>query len=458
MKSDSLSGIEGEATTRQSRKRLVSLSFFAFAMMFPGTLSAPVLREFVQEIYTIGPDGAAWFLSVGMFGSILAAPLVGWYCDRSSDRYHFILAGALVNAACWAVLPYAPGFEAALGIRLLEGASSVCIIGPLLAFAGDRNLNSANHRTNDSVQSGVDSSMIYGWVGMLMMLGAGIGLVVGGIVGAWNAYAPFALASICMLGNAVFARVFLRRLDQNSVVDTGDVVRSNSVSEPRAAQAGLNESMLAILRLGLGGALLLTLPLALTFVDRFSVGYLMTSFNFRMREDLAMNAAAAGGVLGLVMILMSLLSPAAAGFVRRGRDTVVTCVKAVAVGSILYGVGIIFTGVVTRPELVAGAAIIAGLGAGLMHAPTIILTSRIAPPGFRATAMSAYVAAGSLGNLCGPMVSRHLEVLLLDFAGPSGFVLLAASFGGLEILLALILLCAILFARSSFEATAVATP
>ena len=58
--------------------------------------------------------------------------------------------------------------------------------------------------------------------------------------------------------------------------------------------------------------------------------------------------------------------------------------------------------------------------------------------------MSAYVAAGSLGNLCGPVVSRHLEVILEGWAGANGFALLALSFGALEILLAILLFVAIL--------------
>ncbi len=415
-------------STPQSSKSLFKLALFAFAVMFPGTLSAPVLREFVQEIYTIGADGAAWFLSVGMFGSILAAPFAGWASDRYGNRRRFIIIGALINAACWALLPYAPDFFIALGIRLIEGVSSVCMIGPFLAFAGDRN-------SVDESESGPDPASVYGWVGMSMMLGAGVGLAAGGLLGSVTPYAPFALAAVCMLTNAVFAHKIFPA--DSGVTRAPSRARSNTVA--RTAEWFFAQSSR-----GWTGALFLGLPLALAFVDRFSVGYLMTSLNFRMREDLLMNASAAGGVLGMIMILMSVLSPAAAGFVRRGGPGIITPVRAVVFGSALYGIGLALTGLAANARAMAGAALLAGLGAGCMHAPTMILTSRLAPPAFRATAMSAYIAAGSLGNLCGPVVSRHLEVVLENWAGPHGFALLAMSFGALEILLAILLFATIL--------------
>ncbi|MEQ9364491.1 MAG: MFS transporter [Leptospirales bacterium] len=421
-----------------SSRKLITLSFFAFAAMFPGTLSAPVLREFVQEIYTVGPDGAAWFLSVGMFGSIVAAPFVGRACDRFGNRAQFMIGGALGNAVCWALIPYAPEFSVALAIRFVEGVSSVCVIGPLLAFAGDRNpaANAASTDTGGADAGGEDSSMIYGWVGMFLMLGAGVGLAVGGIVGGRNPHLPFALAAVSMLGNAVFAFRYLRSL-------AAATPHEQRAPEFRAtAHANLQSPANPWIALGAAGALLLTLPLALAFVDRFSVGYMMTSWNFRMRDDLGMSAATAGGIMSMIMILMSLLSPAAAALVRRGGPGVTATVRLVALGSILYGAGLALTGVVTEALPMTGAAFLAGLGAGCMHAPTMILISRLAPAAFRATAMSAYVAAGSLGNLCGPVVSRHLEQVFTRLAGSDGFALLALSFGGLEIALAILLILA----------------
>ena len=117
------------------RRQSAALTVFAFLAMFPATLAAPVLREFVRDVYPVGDDGAAWFLSTGMVGSILAAPFAGWISDRLGRRRVLILWGAAINALCWAFIPYTPNFTIALTIRLIEGASSVFIIAPVLTSA-----------------------------------------------------------------------------------------------------------------------------------------------------------------------------------------------------------------------------------------------------------------------------------------------------------------------------------
>ena len=296
------------------------------------------------------------FLSVGMFGSILAAPFAGWASDRYGNRRRFITSGALVNAVCWALMPYAPDFYIALGIRLIEGVSSVCMIGPFLAFAGDRN-------SADESESGPDPASVYGWVGMSMMLGAGVGLATGGLLGTITPYAPFALAALCMLANAVFAQKIFP-------ADSGPIMaQSRDAATPRANTiARTAEWLFAQSSRGWTGALLLGLPLALAFVDRFSVGYLMTSLNFRMREDLVMNASAAGGVLGMIMILMSVLFAGRRGISYAAEDRVsLRRYGRLSLAARCTGSGLALTGLATNAWAMAGAALLAG-SRGRLHA------------------------------------------------------------------------------------------
>ena len=405
------------------RRQSAALTVFAFLAMFPATLAAPVLREFVRDVYPVGDDGAAWFLSTGMFGSILAAPFAGWISDRLGRRRVLILWGAAINALCWAFIPYTPNFTIALTIRLIEGASSVFIIAPVLTLVSD-------HESGDSV--------LFGWVGMCLMLGAAAGLAVGGFVGTRDAFAPFALAALCMFGNLAFAALILR--DAPGTRPRPDTTGLDARAVSRFKYFA---TLPARLRDTLSAAPLLWLPLAFAFADRFCVGYLMSSLNLRMRGELAFSPATSGGILGTTMLLMAVLSPGAAQLAHNQKHSCpVRLARFVAGGSILYGVGIALTGSVVSSAGLLSAAILAGIGAGLMHAPTMILAARLSPPAVRATAMSAFVGLGSLGNLCGPLVSRWLEVWYKNVTADFAFPLLAGSFGAAEIVLAFALLIA----------------
>lgn len=443
------------------------LALLAFLVMVPGTLCAPVLREFVSDIFPVGPDGAAWFLSVGMLGSILAAPAVGRLADASGRRMPFLIGGALTNALCWAIVPYAPNFTVALAIRLIEGVASIAVIGPLLVlvaevgreglWSSDLHLRAQDHsgavrgtRGEDNRHGTGESSaaMAFGWVAMSMMLGVGTGLALGGIVGGYWLYAPFWLAALWMLVNALLFRRMLPADDMKAGrprtnaaaaagVPEGEVVNQDASGEPAPGRP-------SVLTLGLPALVLLALPIGLAFADRFATGYTMTSLNFRMREELLMSPSAAGGVLGLIMLSMSLLSPLSARLLRDRRGAF-PAVLVVAAGSILFGLGLIATGFSNTATTMTLAALLTGLGAGLMHAPTMILNARLAPPALRATMMTVYVAAGSLGNLVGPLAARFFETRLAEFAASIGrsewaFTMVSFSFGGLEIVLAMGLL------------------
>jgi hypothetical protein len=145
---------------------------------------------------------------------------------------------------------------------------------------------------------------------------------------------------------------------------------------------------------------------------------------------------------------MSALSLPAAALARSGLLKDGTA-RLVAGGSLLYGLGLAATGFAGDRDGMILAALLTGLGAGLMHAPTLMLVARFAPATLTAICMSAYVGLGSLGNLLGPLASRRLETALLSLTGDSelAFVLLAAIFGSIEASLAIALLLAILFSR-----------
>lgn len=407
---------------------------FAFLAMLPGVAPASVLKDYALDQLGAGDRGAALFLGAGMLGSVLFAPVVGWWSDRLGRRLPFVVFGALANAVCWFLLSGVETLGMALALRLVEGASSVAILGPLYARVADLERHA---------HGAAGSTTAFGWTGMLLMGGAAAGLAIGGVLGNVHPLWPFYLASVVMLANALLAPLLLREqrtIADNSVQNanaddaTGTGAAPNSATTASPAPQSFREEMgrksreaWQALRFA---SPLVVAALLLSFADRAGSGYLSSSFNLFLRTDLDLNPASVGGMLGMVMLLMAALSAPAAGLARR-----FGALQVAVAGSLIYGAALILTGWFYTPGPLWLVAILAGIGAGLMSSPTMMLVARRAPAALSGAVLSLYVGAGSLGNLLGPIASTEL---IAAVAAP-GVLASALAFGALQILLALLL-------------------
>ncbi|MCB1308838.1 MAG: hypothetical protein KDK30_11685, partial [Leptospiraceae bacterium] len=89
------------------------------------------------------------------------------------------------------------------------------------------------------------------------------------------------------------------------------------------------------------------------------------------------------------------------------------------------------------PQWIFVFLLMAGIGAGLMFVPSMMMAARMAPVGYNATVMSGFMGSGSLGFMLGPLAAIALSRLYSSVQDSFPFFWLTAGFGGLEIFLVL---------------------
>jgi MFS family permease len=377
------------------------IGLLLFTSMAPATMPAPAAPAFLAAHFADGAYATGWFFSIALLAQFLFAPVAGWLSDRLQTRSALIASACAVNAGCFLMMAQAADYPTLLLLRFFEGASSAFVAGLLLSLAADRDRNGARR------------GLATGLSGMMMMLGAATGLLVGGIAGRAEPALAFELAGAAMFGNALLCALFLR--------------------DPETIEAS-PEKLASALKL-VRSSPAFFFPITLAFADRLCAGFLVSAFSAHLQRDLLLDAAVAGRLMALVMTPMSLLSIPFALLARRG-----FALQLSAGGSIVYGVGLAAASILPDSNAVALALLLAGLGGAAMFSPSIALAMELAPQGARASVMSAYVGAGSLGFLMGPLLAAALVDLGERHAGALGGAGLAGIvFGGLEVVLAIAL-------------------
>jgi MFS family permease len=379
---------------------LMGLIFFS---MLPVTMIVPVLKDIIKDNLLSGNMEVALFTSISMLGSFLFSPIAGIISDKLGNRNKVIAIACLLDAGLFYFMTQVQDVNHLLILRFLEGSVHIFVIGLLLSSVSDRE----NNPSSKFFQVG----KLMGIAGMFLSLGAAIGMPLG-VVGKKDPHMPFYLGSGIFILIGIVSFLFLKDAIHSSKKDFS--FRELFVS------LKLNPY--------------LVVPFAFHFIDRFTVGFLVSSFNIHMRETLDFSAGLAGGFLGLVLLPMSLLSyPSAIAAKKWG------ILPLVLTGSAIYGIFLAGIGWTNQFWILFGFLIISGIGAGVMYVPSMILASRMSPTGYNATVMSAFTGFGSLGFMTGPIASVGLENLYQEFVSTELiFPLLSSSFGILEIVLVLI--------------------
>jgi MFS family permease len=227
-----------------------------------------------------------------------------------------------------------------------------------------------------------------GLVGGSMMLGVAIGAPLGGVLGRGDALLPLRVGGVVLLVGALLAAL--------SVRDRG----------VRDARPGFAEIAAA-----LRAHPAIAVPLAFSFIDRFTVGFFTTTFSLYVRRIHELPPARIGLAIAVFMLPFALLSYPVGRLAERGRVVALLCG-----GSLLYAAGTACVGFVGPPELY-GLMFGIGVTAGVMFVPSMLLTTQLAPDAIRATALGAFNAAGSLGFIAGPLAGGLISQAVADRAG-----------------------------------------
>jgi MFS family permease len=372
--------------------------------MVPVTMIVPVVKDIVKDRLLGSNLEVAYFTSVPMLGSFLFAPIAGIISDKFQNRKYFIAAFCFLDAFLFYLLTQVQDMNLFLLIRFFEGASHIFIIGLLLSSAADRENDPANRRY-------YGKGVLMGVTGMFLSLGGAFGMPLG-VLGRKNPLLPF------YVGSGIL--VFVGIVTLLKLKDKG-IHKHKEFNWSHLKQAAIENPYLAV-------------PFLFNFIDRFTVGFIISSLNLHLRETLGFHPGMLGLFLGLVLFPMSLLSYPSAVLSRK-----TGVLPLVLIGSTMYGLFLGFSGTTDNFWYLFTFLLLCGIGAGVMFVPSMMLASKMSRPGLTATTMSAFTGIGSLGFMLGPIVSFNMQNFFLsvvpkEYAFPS----LSFFFGILEILLVLL--------------------
>ncbi|WP_395244432.1 MFS transporter [Agromyces sp. MMS24-K17] len=149
-----------------SRRIVVALALAVLAYSLMQTLLVPALPVFADG-FGLDAAGSGWVLTSYLLSGAVAAPILGSLGDRFGHR-RLLVVSLVVFAVGGVVCALAPGFGVLLAGRVLQGASTATF--PLALAIVRRHLPAAGQRT------------AVGWLSGTIGLGAGVALVLGGLI------------------------------------------------------------------------------------------------------------------------------------------------------------------------------------------------------------------------------------------------------------------------------------
>ena len=369
-----------------------------FLLMLPVTAMVPLLYALTEGRHPGLSDlGRHLFMSAHMAGALLFAVLAGLLSDRLGQRKRLIVPALVVNGLVLLLMQWPWPYGIQLGLRFIEGCAHMTVLSLAMTLAADR------------ARPGREGGAM-GLVGAALSLGVASGAVLGGRIGAETPEAVFLWGGLVMLLVALGAILVLR--------------------DAPVARAG--ERLREVLALALRQRSLLV-PYAFTFVDRLTVGFIISTVSLYFATVIGFDPVRIGMVMAAFLLPFAVLTYPA-GLLCQRWDPVFM----MAGGSLLYGVflaGLGFAG----PGQVMATMALGGVVAALMFAPSLVLVTRLAGPAQRATAMGGFHLAGSLGFMLGPLVGVAGISALRAFDWPP-YPAVFLLVGGLEIAVVLVFL------------------
>jgi len=372
-----------------STGRCLLLALITFLLMLPETLPVPVLKSLVRERFAISDAWTSLFMSCNQIGALLAAPLVGLLVEHFGARRTLAIAATFLDAALMQALAHPHDYPTFLLLRTVEGGAHITALVLLMSLTAD--------------VAGERRGRALGWLGAGLTLGVASGALIGGQIGRGDPLRTLHLASAVLLVAGMLAIFVLPR-------DTE--VRARPGFRDVVAAVRNEPGMRA--------------PLALAFVDRFTVGFFTTGFPLLLAGVHGATMPQVGMLLGAFLFPFALLSYPSGRLAERWPRR-----RFVFWGSLCYGLGVMAVGVVPPAAMWALMPWL-GITSAVMFVPTLLWLLERAPGVGRTTAMASFHAAGALGFLLGPLCCGAL--VHLGGGGANGYALAFAVAGLSEVL------------------------
>ncbi|BCO32796.1 MFS transporter [Thiohalobacter sp. COW1] len=364
-----------------------------YLLMLPVTGMVPVLRELTVGRYPdLGEFAQHLFMSANMLGALLCVPLAGLLSDLWQRRRPIIAGAFALNALSLFMLLQDWSYPVYLAWRFVEGCAHITALSLLMTLAADH----ARRR---------GSGAVMGLVGAAISLGVASGAPLGGWLGNTGAERVLQWGTGLMLLLTPLSALALRDLPVGrSHGGLGQLLRALPANRP------------------------LLLPYAFAFVDRLTVGFIVSTLSLYLSQVIGLDAGRIGLTMALFLIPFALLTFPAGLLSKRWNPLLM-----MLLGSAAYGLTLAAVGLVPGASI-PGLMFAGGVTAALMYAPSLVLVAELSRPEHKALAMSGFNFAGSLGFVLGPLTGGSLVSLFGSYT--PAFVIV----GGLEVLCALVFL------------------
>lgn len=197
----------GSSIARRPRLFTFALSAVVLSFSLMQTLVVPALPTLGRELGA-SEQGTGWILTAFLLSGAVLAPVVGNLGDRFGHR-RILLTAVITFAAATLVAAVSPSLGVLLAARVVQGVSTATF--PLaLALAGD-------------MLSGPPLTAAFGWIPGMIGLGAGIALVVGGVVVdtlSWRWL--FAIGAVLILASAAMVVAWVPRAEARALTRPTD--------------------------------------------------------------------------------------------------------------------------------------------------------------------------------------------------------------------------------------------
>ncbi|WP_226010379.1 MFS transporter [Halomicrobium salinisoli] len=376
------------------RRTRFALAGIVFAVLFAQVLLYPGIDALVAAL---GADaalsGSMWFLAAEFAAFVAFAGVWGAASDAVGRRAPLIAIGAIGGAAGYAILAAIPrlggaGFLAILGLRVLQGASTIGAFSLAMTMLLD-------------LEGGQGKNM--GAAGIAIGSGTALGAPLGGQLYEIGPLVPL-IAAAGLLAAVAVAALLVEDRAPGSREGVGAIL--SSVTDRPA----------------------LVVPYAFGFIDRFTAGFFALVGTLYFRTAFGLSAGATGLMLALFFAPFALFQyPFGTLSDRIGRTV------PVVLGSVCYGLVVIAVGLAPTVELAGAAMVAVGVVGALMAPATMALVGDLAPPDRRGVAMAGFNVFGSVGFLAGILGGGAV-------ADAYGFTAAFGVAGATELLVALVTL------------------
>ncbi len=337
-----------------------------YLIMLGATLPYPILEGFVQERLGVGEIAASLYVTVNLGAYVLLAPLVGRLVDRGVSPRGLVAVGLVGQAALLGIQPAVDAIAPLLVVRFLEGVATITALTAL-------------HATVLSARQTGAVGPLAGSIGLGLAFGVASGSALGGVLGDQALALPFWLgAGLLALGALVLAPlVTARRVP--SMGPGGHASPWRMLDEdPR-----------------------LWVPTGFSFVDRLTVGFLVTALPLTLGDLHGFSPTLIGAAMTVFLVAFGI------GQIPAGRlsDRVGRWLP-IAGGSLVYGAAVLALPHLTGPWLWTTLAL-GGLAGAVMFASSLALTRDLAPEA-TGSSVALFHQAGSLGFAIGPLAAGAL--------------------------------------------------